>query len=280
MGNVIFCKINEEIGINNSNINNISNNNNDFNKSNEILSINKNIIEKDDNNDNNTKEIILKINHPNKNSTILNNEKEKEKEEKNRNEKNNKIISNGAEIQSTDNYSINNFQGGICQKNKCYSEIRKLLENQSENICCISLYDDILNFSIGDYRLIHCEKISLHSGKELSSSYNYRDYFIYVSEKIHSENCELCTCMMSRNNFLIIYSSYCDFNWPLRFDHIKYDNLDLNTYYTFTGFLEMSSYNVPFDFDGDKILYIDYMDNSVRSINIVKTLNKKRFLVF
>jgi hypothetical protein len=42
----------------------------------------------------------------------------------------------------------------------------------------------------------------------------------------------------------------------------------------------MSSYNVPFDFDGDKILYIDYMDNSVRSINIVKTLKQEKIFSF
>ena len=39
----------------------------------------------------------------------------------------------------------------------------------------------------------------------------------------------------------------------------------------------MSNYNAPFDFDGDKFLYIVYYDESIRCINIYTFTKKKKF---
>ena len=278
MGDVVFCRIDEEItkintnNDNNENIININTNSNknEFIKTDDILSANKDLTDKDENN---TKEIIININNPNKNGTKL---LTKEKELKTRNEKEYNNFINYDEVQSTDNHSLMNGKSRI----KDFPKIRKLLEMANENICCISLFDDILNFSIGDYQLIHCEKISKFKGKVLSTALNYTEYNIYASEQSHNDYCEYSNCLMSRNNFLIFYSCYCDFNWPLRINKIRYDNINLQTYDVVTGSLDMSNYNIPFDFDGNKFLYIEFINESIRTINIYKTLKMKKIFSY
>ena len=303
MGNLNFCRLEEDedidltnlnnLNIINQNINDINTNNynqiniknyKDLNKTDSNISDNKDIILKDSN----TKEISLNINIGNKfnikNGLILKNGK------KTRNEKDNpeciklNIGRNFIENQSTNNLSLNNFKKKENSKNipknsnLNFPKFLKLLQGSIENICCISLYNDILNFSIGDLELIHCEKISSFYGNDISMTHNYKRTFIYKSDNAHSEFCENCSCFMAINNFLIVYTYYCDFNWPLRINPVKYENRHLYTDELLSGVISMSNYNVPFDFDGDNFLYLEYYEDTTRSINIYKTLkDKKKF---
>ena len=297
MGDVIFCRLEEEnniidnkLNINNANtnitnnINNKKNRNlNDLNKTDSNISENNDIILKEDN----TKEIILNINNQNKvhtkNLIKINNE------EKTRSENNNppyiKIALNGNGVEDilTDNYnSINVLNKKEPQKKIINNLINfdipksiKLVQGATENICCISLFNDILNFSVGDFELVHCEKITSFYGNDISMTHNFRKIKIYESDQTHSDFCENCSCLMSTNNFLITYSYYSDFNWPLRINTIKYQNRNLKTNEFINGYIKMSNYNIPFDFDGDNFLYIDFIDESKRSINILQTLTNK-----
>ena len=226
-------------------------------------------------NNNGDKDIVLNINKENKNKRKISNETLKGNTECI------KIILKGEDHKSTDNNSLIDLNKNISKdKKNNIPKIFKLVSGCTENICCISLVNDILNFSIGDKELIHCEKITSFFGNDLSMSYNFKIISIYDSEKKHNDFCENCSCLMSKNNFLIVYSYYSDFNWPLRFNQIKYDNRNLETLEIISGFIEMSNYNVPFDFDGDKFLYIEYYDESIRCINIYNTLSKKKYLTY
>ena len=264
MGDVFICRIDDE---NNKYIT-IENNKTDVNSS-----INKDIKDNDDNILNINKQNINKRNS-NENITLKDNPECI------------KIFLKGEDHKSTDNNSIFNLhkkesnisKDEISYKKNNIPKIFKLISGCVENICCISLVNDILNFSIGDREIIHCEQITSFSGNDISMSYNFKRIFIYDSEKMHNDFCENCSCLMSDHHFLIVYSYYSDFNWPLRFNHIKYDNRNLKTLEVISGFIEMSNYNVPFDFDGDKFLYIEYYDESIRCINIYNTLTKKKTL--
>ena len=302
MGNINFCRLEEEdidltnlnnLNIINQNINDINTNNynqiniknyNDLNKTDSNISDNKDIILKDSN----SKEILLHINKENNFHTkkvfVAKNEN------KTRNEKDSpeciklNLRRNYIENQSTNNFSSNNFkkmessQKNPNTNNLIFPKFIKILQGSIENICCISLYNDILNFSIGDLELIHCEKISSFYGNDISLAHKYKRSFVYQSDNVHSEFCENCSCFMTNNNFLIVYSYYCDFNWPIRINPVKYDNRNLYTDEIITGIITMSNYNVPFDFDGDNFLYLEYYEDSTRSINIYKTLkDKKKF---
>ena len=262
MGDVIFCRIDDE----NNKYSTIDNNKTDAN-----LSINKDI------NDNNN--IVLNINKQNinKRNNKISNENTTLKDKDN--QESIKLFLKGEEHKSTDNNSSNNLrnkESNVTKDNILFPKIFKLISGCIENICCISLFNDILNFSIGDKELIHCEKITSFFKNDLSLSYNFKRTSIYDSDDIHNDFCENCSCLMSKNNFLIVYSYYSDFNWPLRFNQIKYDNRNLETLEIISGFIEMSNYNVPFDFDGDKFLYIEYYDESIRCINIYNTLTKNK----
>ena len=267
MGDVILCRIDEE------KYSTIENNKTDVNSS-----INKDIKNNDD------KDIVLNINKENKNKKNIKISNETLKG----NTEYIKIFLKGEDHKSTDNNSLINLnnkesnisKGKISFKKNNIPKIYKLISGCIENICCISLVNDILNFSIGDKEIIHCEKITSFFGNDLSMSYNFKRISIYDSEKNHNDFCENCSCLMSKNNFLIVYSYYSDFNWPLRFNQIKYDNRNLKTLEIISGFIEMSNYNVPFDFDGDKFLYIEYYDESIRCINIYNTLSKKKYLSY
>jgi hypothetical protein len=107
-------------------------------------------------------------------------------------------------------------------------------------------------------------------------AHNFKRIEVYDNEQTHNDFCENCTCLMSTNNFLILYTYYTDFNWPLRINMVKYHNRNLNTNELKAGFIEMSNYNVPFDFNGNEYLYLEYFDESIRCINIYKTLNHKK----
>ena len=275
MGDIYFCRI-DKCNILNTNIPNINDINtnicnfpneeyqNDLNKTDSNISSNKDIFLKD----HKAKEIILNINNKKENKT----KKEKGSPKcikLNLNEK------NGVEHQSTDNYSLNNNNKEIYDNDIFCPKIIKLVQNGIENICCISLFNDILNFSIGDIEILHCEKISSFQGNDISLAHNFKRVDIYQSEKSHCDFCESSSCLMSTNNFLILFSYYSDFSWPLKTNMVKYHNRNLKTNELAYGFIEMSNYNIPFDFDGDDFLYIEHIDKNIRYINIHKTLSNK-----
>ena len=291
MGNISFCRIEEEKkdfklnlyhrnidyqNINNTNTN-LSSKANDrylnvLNKTESNISGNKDINVKDDN----PKEIILNVNITSKyNKNDLKEKNIKENSEKDSAECIQILNHKEEDHQSTDNLSSENLELKINNDKFFYPAKIELMKGAIENICCISLYNDILNFTIGDMQIIHCEKISKYYGNDISLAHNFKRTEIYDSEQTHNDYCENCYCLMSTNNFLILYSFYCDFNWPLRINSIKYQNRNLNTGELANGFINMSNYNVPFDFDGDHFLYLEYFDESSRSINIYKTLSFK-----
>ena len=291
MGNISFCRIEEEKkdfklnlyhrnidyqNINNTNTN-LSSKANDrylnvLNKTESNISGNKDINVKDDN----PKEIILNVNITSKyNKNDLKEKNIKENSEKDSAECIQILNHKEEDHQSTDNLSSENLELKINNDKFFYPAKIELMKGAIENICCISLYNDILNFTIGDMQIIHCEKISKYYGNDISLAHNFKRTEIYDSEQTHNDYCENCYCLMSTNNFLILYSFYCDFNWPLRINSIKYQNRNLNTGELANGFINMSNYNVPFDFDGDHFLYLEYFDESSRSITIYKTLSFK-----
>ena len=158
--------------------------------------------------------------------------------------------------------------------------IKKLYQNKFENISCISLSNDVLNFSVGDYQIIHCEKISSFIGNDIKNTYKYKVINNYISEKVHNEFCETAQCFMTKTNYLIVYSFYFDFNWPLKFNQVKYENKNLLNFEVIKGSIYMSNYNVPFDFDGDKFLYLEHYNKSIRCICVYSTLKEQKIFQY
>ena len=275
MGEVALCLIDEFSFLpknNNTNDSNITN-------ANMTLDVDK----KEEKNS--VKEIILKP----KNKYINGNQNSLESEKQKKKIKDIKVYLNKEpdlqENQQTEDIHSGNINDKVQYTDKIVNtrnllKIKKLYQNQIENISCVSLLNDVLNFSVGDYQLIHCEKISSFIGNDLNKAYKFKQINNYLSDKIHNEFCETAQCFMTKNNYLIIYSYYSDFNWPLKFNQVKYENKNLSNFEVIKGSIYMSNFNVPFDFDGDKLLYLEHYSKTIRCINIYATLKEQKIFQF
>ena len=192
---------------------------------------------------------------------------------------------NSDEYQRAENINSNNTndykKSSVIYNDKIFNgynsklRIKKLYHAKIENISCISLLNNVLNFSIGDHQLLHAEKISYFNDKDIRNAHNFKQINNYTSDKTHNEFCETAQCFISNNHYLILYLFYYDFNWPLKFSQIKYENKNLLTFEEIEGNIYMSNFNVPFDFDGDKFLFLEHYSKALRCINIYSTLNNK-----
>ena len=265
----IFNKKNNygiNINYNNSNNNNsqIKNNNNDNNENeNQNYTEEENIEEEDENSNKYEKKLInknmgkvqsspnignsIEINKPKTDSKIFNEKKEQNK----------------SSTKSKNKY-IN------------FPQITKLIYRSKENIPCIEFENnDIINVSIGDLEVIRLENMSTFNINDDTSTYNYSKLRNYNTENDHLEFCENCTCMMKNSFFLIIYTKYANYNSNFEIKDIEYENKDLKKYKIIKGQITMSNYVVPFDFDGDKFLFLDYISKNERKISVVYTATKK-----
>ena len=172
------------------------------------------------------------------------------------------------------------YQNKIVNNYYNKNRIKKLYRNKIENISCISLSNDILNFSVGDFQLFHCEKLSSFIGKDITKAYNFKKVDNYSCNKAHDSFCETAQCFIVNNHYLILYLYYYDFNWPLKFSQVKYRNIDLSNFEEIKGSIYMSNFNVPFDFDGDKFLYLEYYNKNTRCINIFSTLREQKLFQY
>ena len=238
----------------NEQLNNISKNNENNQKSKQKTIKIKKISIKKENND----KLNLKYNTNDKNNLTNNKINEKKISSKENNDSDN------------DNKSI------IDDKLKKFSRVTKLITKSNENIPCIEFdTDDKINISIGDFEVICLKNMSNFNINDENSTYDYFKIKNYKNDSQHIKYCEHCTCLMNSSNYLIIFTDYGDFNSKIYFDNFKYKNRDLRTFKTKSGKIEMSNFSVPFDFDGDRFLFLDYRTKEIRRICIHSILDNK-----
>ena len=166
-------------------------------------------------------------------------------------------------------------------RNIQFPQITKLISRSKENIPCLEFEGhDVINISIGDLEVIHLENMSTFNINDDTSTYNYSKLRNYKTENDHIEFCETSTCMMKNSCFLIIFTQYGNFDSEIVIKETKYENKNLQKFELVDGTLKMSNYAIPFDFDGDQFLFIDYFSKEERVIRIVYTTSKKKDFVF
>ena len=162
-----------------------------------------------------------------------------------------------------------------------FPQVTKLINRSKENIPCLEFENyDIINISIGDLEVLRLENMSTFNINDQTSTYNYFKLRNYKTENDHIEFCETCTCMMSNSYYLIVFTKLGNFNSILEIRDIKYENKDLKKLNIVKGSIKMSNYAVPFDFDGDQFLFLDYLSKDERIITVVYTLSKKEDYYF
>ena len=161
-------------------------------------------------------------------------------------------------------------------KNLKFPQITKLINRAKENIPCLEFENnDVISISVGDLEVLRLENMSTFNINDKNSTYNYSKLRNYKTENEHIEFCETCTCMICNSCFLIVFSQYGNFNSTLEVKDIKYENKNLKEYEIIKGSIKMSNYAVPFDFDGDQFLFLDYISKDERTINVIYTASKK-----
>ena len=193
----------------------------------------------------------------------------------NNSDNNNK--SDFSEEEKEDNNNYDNSNKNMLNKDfKKFPQVTKLIIKSTENIPCVEFdTDDKINISIGDFEVLCMENMSDFNMDDKNSSYNYLKIKNYKNESQHIKYCEHCTCMMNSSNYLIIYTQFGEFNSILQFSSFKYKNRNLKTFKTISGRIDMSNYSVPFDFDGDRFLFLDYSSKDIRKICIYYTLTDR-----
>ena len=192
------------------------------------------------------------------------------------NENNNKNIQTSQDVENNiyNNHTpLNNLKNDNKMK---FPKVTKLIIKSNENIPCLEFdTDDKLNISIGDFEIISFENLKNFNMNDKTSFYNYLKIKNYKNESQHIKHCENSTCMMNSQNFLIIYTEFAELNSTLKFVNCKYKNRNLKSYEIVSGKLLMSNYSIPFDFDGDRFLYLEYKTKVERRICIYYTLTDK-----
>ena len=311
MGNVYLCRIN----INNLNQNNsqeiyLNNNNNQF--ENNSKNANKNetqyeiklkykIEEKDS-----SKISCIKLNTNNQNNTNNNNNQFNGNEtlRTNNEHKKEKLYFESDILPTTKNAYDNIKNNGLNIKHKLlniieknnsksdksmidndsinkkdsipFPQITQLILNATENVPCVTFdTKDKINISIGDYEIIRLENMSTFNINDDNSNYNYIRIRNYPNENEHIIKCESTTCMMTDKYFLIVHTIFGEYNTPISLNKVLYENKMMTSYEVVKGEIEMYNYSIPFDFDGDRFLFLDYETDILRRICIYYTLTKK-----
>ena len=162
-----------------------------------------------------------------------------------------------------------------------FPQVTQLISNATENIPCVSFdTKDKVNISIGDYEIIRLENMASFNINDDNSNYNYIRIRNYKSENDHIKFCENSTCMMTDKNFLLVHTNFGENTTPISKSNIQYENKTFSSYDVVKGEIEMYNYSIPFDFDGDKFLFLDYESDKVRRICIYYTLSKKPCYIY
>ena len=205
---------------------------------------------------------------------VTNVDDEEEEENENNKEKtsNDKLLN-----KEKSNQSNNNEKDNLYKVTK-FPQISKLVEAANENICCIHFdTEKILNISIGDFEILRIKDVHKYNMNDPSSSYIYAKIKNYDYADKHFKYCENAICMMNSSNFLIIFSNFVNFASELKQEKYRYNNINLIKENKIQGKIQMYNFSIPFDFDGEDFLFLEYTSKGERNICLFNTVDNEYF---
>ena len=162
-----------------------------------------------------------------------------------------------------------------------FPKITQLIIRSRENIPCLEFEsNDIINICIGDLEIIHLEKMSTFNKNDKNSTYNFSKLRNYKTENEHIEFCETATCFLKNSCFLIIFTKLAEFEDYFEIVETQYENKNLSTGEIIKGSMDLSNYVIPFDFNGDMFLFVDYKSKEEKFIGIEYTITQKERYVY
>ena len=190
-------------------------------------------------------------------------------------------------IDLTDRYLI---YGTMLGTVACYiinqKKLITLSESQEENVSGIKIQENKKNqkeskifVSIGD------EKILLYNsiGENLNEIPKYEEIYNYLSENDHNKKCEKCYTML-KNNYLV--RTFIEFPNEVKTpSHLSSTEISIKNLLNLNEKeiqvnINMSNYCVPFDFDGEKYVFVDFLEEKKRMFEIYDIKNQNHILNF
>ena len=190
-------------------------------------------------------------------------------------------------IDLTDKYLL---YGTMLGTAACYLiNQRKLItlsETQEENISGVKIIENKENQK--ENKLIVCigdNKIFLFNSIEenLNEIPKYEEINNYPNENEHFKNCEKCFTML-KNNYLV--RTFIQFPTEVKTPSSIFDtefsikNIQNLNSQEIAGTIQMSNYSVPFDFDGENYVFIDFIEEKKRQFQIVNMKTQDYVLNF
>ena len=206
----------------------------------------------------------------------LTNVEDEEEEEKNNEKFDEKLFNKEPSIKEKYSESIESKEKNNDSNSKKFPRISKLLDEALENICCINFdTEKFLNISIGDLEIIRMLNINMFNMNDSNSTLNYMKIKNYDNSNLHFKYCEKAICMMTSTNYLIIFLDFGNFLSELSEEKARYDNINLIANRKTSGKIIMHNYSVPFDFDGEDFLFVDFLSKEEREICLFDTIRNK-----
>ena len=177
--------------------------------------------------------------------------------------------------------------GTMLGTSACYLINQKRLitlsETQDENVSGVKIQEinnDIrLLVCIGDNKIYNFNSIS----ENINEIPKYEEINNYLNEQEHIKKCEKCFTML-KNNYLVrtfiefpseVKTPYNQYETEYSIKNLNYINSKDNER---EGKILMSNYTVPFDFDGNKYVFIDFIEEKKRYLEIFDVDSKNYIL--
>ena len=177
--------------------------------------------------------------------------------------------------------------GTMLGTSACYLINQKRLitlsETQDENVSGVKIQEinkDIrLLVCIGDNKIYNFNSIS----ENINEIPKYEEINNYLNEQEHIKKCEKCFTML-KNNYLVrtfiefpteVKTPYNQYETDYSIKNLNYINSKDNER---EGQILMSNYTVPFDFDGNKYVFIDFIEEKKRYLEIFDVDSKNYIL--
>jgi hypothetical protein len=154
---------------------------------------------------------------------------------------------------------------------------RKLItlsETQEEHVSGVKIQENKENpkdtkmvVCVGDNKILSFNSVT----ENLNEIPKYEEISNYPNENEHFKQCEKCFTML-KNNYLVrtfiefpneVKVPSCLFNTEFLYKNIQNLNSPENK-----GCLQMSNYCVPFDFDGERYVFIDFLEEKKRMFEL------------
>ena len=164
------------------------------------------------------------------------------------------------------------------ETNDSYSHIIKTITKViTEHISCVYINNNSnINIGISSSKIVHVDVdkvLTLAINESDNEQQHDTNLICPMNDKCKSKSKD-CTCMMANNRLLIIHTKFEDkADSPINKLNFEYENRNLSdSNNSKCGEITSTNFSVPFDFDGDRYVYIEYISKTKRKLCVYYTL--------